>query len=73
MPEKEVSLRFRHATEWGKDLEVMRSNGPRRWTGEQLDEVMKQLNAHGLSIVSDAVGSLRFDLVDARRILGETS
>ena len=51
---------------WAKDLAVMRQSGPVRWTKEQLDELQLKLNANELSIVSDAIGSLRFDVTDAR-------
>lgn len=61
------NFRFSHSTEWVMDLEIMRRNGPLRWTDAQLDDLQKQLNAHGLGIVADAVGSLRFDKIELSR------
>jgi hypothetical protein len=62
-------FRFNHSTEWGKDLEIMRRSGPNRWTGEQLDELQRELNSRGLAIVADAIGSLRFDKVEIEAAL----
>jgi hypothetical protein len=39
-------------------------NNGRRWSDFELDELMGQLNRIGLSQVSDAIGSLRFDKIE---------
>jgi len=43
----------------------------RRWNDKELDELMDQLNNVGLSQVSNAIGSLRFDITDLHKAARE--
>lgn len=41
-------------------------NSGRRWSGKELDELKTQLNRLGLNQVSDAIGSLQFDIINLK-------
>ena len=49
-----------------KDIAVPRD---RRWTNKQVEKLKAMLNEFGLLRISDALGSLQFDLFDAERRL----
>jgi len=49
-------------------------NDVRRWTKEELDQLQHRLNRDGSALAvaaSNAIGSLRFDLVDVRHAMSQ--
>lgn len=49
---------------WVRDWNRRRGLSYARWTDAELDELKLALNRNGMSVVSDAIGSLQFDLIE---------